>query len=105
MLPVGRVAGSFGNMNRARILVVILAIGGIVGALVLFLTRARDAAKPLTYRDRTIEDWFAQMPVTPLPPPGVDLGNVRGFIKSTGQQYGSTNLFDDAKERCSNTEN
>jgi hypothetical protein len=61
-------------MNRARILVVILAIGGIVGALVLFLTRARDAAKPLTYRDRTIEDWFAQMPVTPLPPPGVDLG-------------------------------
>jgi hypothetical protein len=88
-------------MNRLRILLGIVAVAGILGALIFFFTR--HAAKPLTYRGRSIEYWFAQLPVTPIPPPGVDLGNVRvhqmnvrGFIKSTGQQYGSTNLLDDA---------
>jgi len=87
-------------MNRLRILLGIVAVAGILGALIFFFSR--HAAKPLTYRGRSIQYWFAQLPVTPIPPPGVDLGNVRGFmnvrgfIKSTGQQYGSTNLFDDA---------
>jgi len=80
-------------MNRSRILLGLVAFAGILGVLLFVLSR--QTAKPLTYRDKSIEYWLVQLPVTPVPPPGVDLGNLRGFIKATGQQYGSTNLFDD----------
>ena len=88
-----RWVSSFGIMNRSRILLGLVAFAGILGVLLFVLSR--QTAKPLTYRDKSIEYWLVQLPVTPVPPPGVDLGNLRGFIKATGQQYGSTNLFDD----------
>jgi hypothetical protein len=83
-----------GNMKRSRILVGIVALAVILTALFFVLTR--HTPKPLTYQGKPIEYWFARLPVTPVPPPGVDLGNVRGFIESMGQRYGSTNLVDAA---------
>ncbi|MHB8520282.1 MAG: hypothetical protein ACYDH9_05940 [Limisphaerales bacterium] len=84
-------------MNHPRILLSIVVLAAILGALILVLTR--ETAKPLTYQGKSIEYWFKQLPVTPIPPSGVAPGvyqvNVRGFIKATGQQYGSTNVFDD----------
>lgn len=69
---------------------------GLAALLVMwFLLQSLRSTKPLVYQGRPIEYWFARLPVTPVPPPGVVLGNVRGFIKSTGQYYGSTNLFED----------
>ncbi len=80
-------------MKRSSILVGIVALCGILGILLFVITRR--ASEPLMYRGKPIEFWVAQLPVTPVPPPGVDLGNVRGFVKAMGQQYGSTNLSDD----------
>jgi hypothetical protein len=72
-----------------------LIIGIGIGILGLpLLTLRRQSTKMLSYHGKSIDYWFAQLPVTPVPPPGIDLGNIRGFIKSTGQQYGSTNLAD-----------
>jgi hypothetical protein len=55
-------------------------------------------SKLLTYQGKTIEYWFAQlplnpMPLTPMPPPGVEFSpNSQVFVTSYGQQYGSTNV-------------
>jgi hypothetical protein len=71
-------------MKRPRMLLGIVALAAILTALFFVLTH--HTSKPLTYQGKPIEYWFAQLPVTPVPPPGVDFGNVRVFIKSTGQQ-------------------
>ncbi|MHB8519971.1 MAG: hypothetical protein ACYDH9_04365 [Limisphaerales bacterium] len=85
-------------MNHPRILLSIVVLAAILGALILVLTR--QTAKSLIYQGKSIEYWFEQLPVTPILPSGVAPAvyqvNVRGFIKSTGQQYGSTNLSDEA---------
>jgi len=47
--------------------------------------------RPLTFSGKPLEYWFAQLPVTPVPPPGIDLGNVQGFVKNMGQTYGGNN--------------
>lgn len=80
-------------MKCCRILLGIVALCGILGML-LFVT-AHRASDPLMYRGNPIEYWVAQLPVTPIPPPGVDLGNVKGFVRAMGQQYGNTNRSDD----------
>lgn len=77
-------------MKPARIFLGIVVLVALSLAVLLFLL-PKTAPKPLTYRGKNIDYWFSQLPVTPVPPPGIDLGNVQGFVKSMGQQYGDTN--------------
>jgi len=74
-------------MKRPRVLVSLLAVVGISTAA-LFLTLMRQKPGPSKYLGKPIGYWFEQLPATPVPPPGVDLGNVQGFVKSMGQTYG-----------------
>jgi hypothetical protein len=64
---------------------------GLVVLIVLLiglLAVRYNKPRPLTYSGKPLEYWFAQLPVTPVPPPGIDLGNVQGFVKNMGQTYG-----------------
>ena len=81
-------------MKRSWIFSCIVVLVAIFAATYLVLIRSNP--KPLTYQGKPIECWFAQLPVTPIPPPEAVFGNIRGFIKSTGQQYGSTDLLADS---------
>jgi hypothetical protein len=78
-------------MKRSRIFISVVALAAILTTLFLVLTR--HTSKPLTYQGKPIEYWFAQLPITPMPPPGVEFSpNIRAFVTSHGQQYGSTNV-------------
>src|SRR5262245_38020338 len=81
-----------GGMKRALIMIGIVALAIILA--VLLLVPNRRSSKTLTYQGKPIEYWFVRLPVTPVPPPGIDLGNIQGFVKSFGQQYGGTGVSD-----------
>jgi hypothetical protein len=79
-------------MKRWLIILGVVALAGLLAVLLLALKRG--TSKPLTYQGKTMDYWFTRLPVTPVPPPGVDMGNVQGFVKSKGQQYGGNGASD-----------
>jgi len=64
-------------MKRQCFLIAVLAIIGI--GLFLVFSRPTQA---LTYQGKSIEHWFAQLPVAVIPPPGVRLGSARAVVTS-----------------------
>src|SRR5690348_8696941 len=79
-------------MKRVLIVFAVIAVVGV--GLTLVLTRPKT--EPLSYQGKSIEHWFAQLPVAVIPPPGSQFGNSRAVIKSYGQHYGGTNGSDPA---------
>jgi hypothetical protein len=79
-------------MKRSRLIFGTIALTAILALLLLVLSSR--TSKPLTYQGKPIEYWFVRLPVTPVPPPGVDLGNMQGFVKSFGQKYGGEGVSD-----------
>src|SRR5262245_51882530 len=74
----------FNPMKRLPVLAGLLVLFALIGLLFVGYKKPR----PLIYLGKPLEYWFAQLPVTPVPPPGIDLGNVQGFVKNMGQTYG-----------------
>ena len=68
----------------------LISVGIVLISVVTFkLAWESRAPTRAAYQGRGIEEWFKELPLTVIPPPGTWFGDERARFKSYGQSYGS----------------